>query len=190
MIAVLAQLIEARRKARRGSLPVAAFPVQPAYFAIQATGARTISHRLDFLPYRLVMRESLCTPVGERQEVRKSLADRLHQVIATLAAGEGTQSAIVMANGIIIGIHSARPVSGRHQIAGAFGLIRSQAPVMPQRFEIAQSRRVGTDTALKRPRRPLMQLTPAREEQVSYTTSCTSACLNRYREPSGPRPSA
>src|SRR5262249_58960500 len=92
--------------------------------------------------------------------------DRLHPTVGGRAVGERAQSALVMADGIIVRVHRARSVSGSHEVARAFGLIGGKAPVMAQRFEIAQPRRLRAGDAFEGAARPLMQLASAGKEEV------------------------
>ena len=73
-IAVLAEPLETRGEAGPGALAIAGFPVQSADLALQARGAGAIRRGLELLAHRLVVRESLGPPPGERQQIGEPLA--------------------------------------------------------------------------------------------------------------------
>src|SRR5215213_805565 len=164
--AILAQLLEARGEAALRALSIAGFPVQAPDLAIETSGTRAICSRFELPSDRLIVRESLGPQSSEREHICEPLAHRLHLDIAGLAAGEGEQRALVMADSIIVGVDPARPIAGSHKVAGTLELIRGMAPVMAQQFEISQSRRVRTDGTLERAARPLMQLTSAGKKKI------------------------
>src|SRR5688572_8104535 len=69
-----------------------------------------------------------------------------------------------MADGIIVGVDRPRPVARGNDIACAFGLVGSEAPVVAERFQIAQPLRMCTGKKLKRTAGPLVKLGPARQQ--------------------------
>ena len=132
--------------------------MQSADLAVQARGARAIRRRLELLPHRLVVRERLGPPPGERQQIGEPLAHGLHLALAGLAVGQRAQRALVVADRIVVGVDRARPVAGGHQVARALGLVGGEAPVVAERLQIAQSLRVRAGGALERAAGPLVQL--------------------------------
>ena len=97
---------------------------------------------------------------------REPLAHRPHLVLAALALGERAERALIVADRVVVGVDRARPVAGGHQIARALGLVGRKAPVVAERFQIAQSLRAGAAGALERAAGPLVQLGPAGEQKI------------------------
>ena len=165
-IAVVAEQLEARREAASGALAIARFPVEPADLPAQAGSPDAIPGRLDLLAHAFVVREGLGPPAGEPEEIGEALARDPHLGVAGPALAEGAERALVVADRVVVRIDCARPVAGGQQIAGALGLVRAVAPVVPEGFEVGQSLRVRAGGALERPPHPLVELGPAGQQEV------------------------
>jgi hypothetical protein len=137
-IAVGTQAIEARLEAGAGTLAVAGLPVQRADLAAQASRRDDITRRADLAPQRLVELERVGAPSRKSEQISEPLARGMRQVVAVGAVRERAQGALVVADRVVVGIDAARPVAGREQVACALGLVGREAPVMAERFEIAQ----------------------------------------------------
>src|SRR4029450_7629349 len=74
--------------------------------------------------------------------------------------------ALLRADCIVVGIDRPRPIAGSHEVACASGLVRREAPMVAERFQIAQSLRVRTGGALERAAGPLVQIGPTREQEI------------------------
>ena len=145
----------------------------------RATPARS-AVGLELLPHRFVVRERLGPPPGERQQIREPLAHRLHLVIAGLAVGERAQRALVVADRIVVGVDrrapSRRPPSGSAR--------PWSCPVRGSSGSPSASRslsRSGCGPAARSSARPARSCSSVRRDRRRfwYTTSCTSACVNR-----------
>ena len=102
------------------------------------------------------MGEGVASPPGERQQVGKPLAHCPHLCVAGLAVGERAQRALVVADGIIVGVYGPPPVAGGNQIARTLRLVGREAPVVTQGLQVAQALRVCARGELERPACPLV----------------------------------
>ena len=165
-IAVIAQAFETRRKAGAGALAVAGFPVQTADLPVQARAGRVIAAGLDLLQYRFVVRECLGPPPDEAQQIGEALARGACLALAELALGERAQRALVVTDRVVVGVNRTRPVAGRQQIAGSAWLIGAEAPVVAERFEVAEPLGVRAGGTLQRAASLLVQLGAARQQEI------------------------
>ena len=113
-------------KQAAGAFAVAGVPMQPADLAAEARGAgadprppRALAARLRSAP------ERLGAPAGEPQEVGRAVRARARIWSSqSWQLGERAKRPLVMADRVGVGVNGARPVAGRHQVAGAPGLVR------------------------------------------------------------------
>ena len=53
------------------------------------------------------------------QQIAQPLPDGGDLAVAVRAVGEGPERALVVADGVVVGVHPARPVARGHEVAGA-----------------------------------------------------------------------
>ena len=164
---LVAQPLEARRKASAGALAIAGLPMQPADLAVQARGARAIRSRLQLLAHRLVVCERLASPSAEREQIGEPLAHRLHLAVAALTVRERAQGAFVVADRVIVSVDGARPVAGGHQVARAPALVGREAPVVAKRFQVAQPLRLAGRRHARARGRPARATRSACEQEIA-----------------------
>src|SRR5207245_11116520 len=97
---------------------------------------------------------------------------------ARRALGQGAERGLVVPDRIVVGIESARPIAGGQEIARAPRLVRAEAPMVAEGFEIAQTLGMRTGDPLERAPRRLVQLGATREEEILIDQDRKSTRLN------------
>src|SRR5207249_3765484 len=138
----------------------------PADLPVQAGGSRAVPGRLDLRPDRLVVSECLCPTASQPEQIGQSLSRYPRLGIAGAALTKGVEGAPVVADRVVVRVDRARPIAGGEQVAGALELVRAQAPMAAEGFEIAQALGMETDLALERVTRPLVDLGPTGQQEV------------------------
>src|SRR5204863_7896835 len=137
-IVVLAEQLQAGREAGAGALAIACFPWKPADLPLHAGCRHAVAVSLAVLSHRFVVGERFGSAPGEPQEIGKPLVRGACVAAAAGALGKGLQRAVVVADRVVVGVHRARPVAGGDQVARSTKLVRAEAPVVTEGFEIAQ----------------------------------------------------
>ncbi len=82
------------------------------------------------------MPEGLGPPPGEPQQIGEPLAHGADVAVAAGTLAERLERALVVANRVFVGMHRARPIAGGDQVARPAELVRAEAPVMTECFEV------------------------------------------------------
>src|SRR5215510_10419576 len=116
-----------------------------------------------FLSTRAAPSES---PAPEPQEIGEPLARGAPLRLGRRALTEDREGALVVTNRVVVRVDRARPVAGSQQVASALGPVRAEAPVVAEGLQIGEPLGPRAGGALERPSHPLVQLGPARQEEI------------------------
>jgi hypothetical protein len=165
-LTVVTEEIQPGRERELGELPIAGFPVERADLAVQTSRIDAVRRRCQLPEHCLEVRQGFGSIAGQSEEVSQSLPNNSHLASAISTLRERSQRARIVAHRIVIGINRASPVSGGDQICRAPPFVGSEAPVMSERFKLAQPRLPCMSGALESPGGSLVQLAAAGQQYI------------------------
>src|SRR6185436_20631217 len=109
---------------------------------------------------RLVVRDRLRAPTEGRENVRETLADGRNLARRRLGLGQRGERELVVVDGVLVGIETARPVARRHEVPGPLRPVAAQAPVAREGLDVLESRGAAHDHVLEGAARLRVELRP------------------------------